>query len=90
MFFSHWINIFNTRDSKVRYIPILHIMQVAYNMGTEAVPQIPHHNKSLLYAIRKVQENQEGLKYYGIHRFLIYVDGVNLMSKNRHTMQTHT
>jgi hypothetical protein len=65
-------------------------MQVAYNMGTETVPQIQHHIKSLLYIIRKVQENKQGLKFYVIHRFMIYVDGVSLMSKNRNTIQTNT
>jgi hypothetical protein len=48
MYFSHWINIFNIRDSKIRYVPISHIKQVASNMGTEAVPPDPtSHQKSI-------------------------------------------
>jgi hypothetical protein len=35
-------------------------------------------NFTLAYTIRKVQENQVGLKLNGTHQFLVYVDDVNL------------
>jgi hypothetical protein len=34
------------------------------------------------YAIRKVQENQVGLKLNGIHQFLAYSDDLNLLGHN--------
>jgi hypothetical protein len=39
-------------------------------------------NIALEYAIRKVQENQVGLKVNGTHHLLAYVDDVNLLGDN--------
>jgi hypothetical protein len=43
-------------------------------------------NVALEYAIRKVQENQVGLKLNGTHQFLPYVDDVNLLGDNTDTI----
>jgi hypothetical protein len=41
-------------------------------------------------AIRKVQENQVGLKLNGTHQLLAYVDDVNLLGDNMDTIKKNT
>jgi hypothetical protein len=42
------------------------------------------------YAIRKVQENQAGLKLNGTHQVLAYADDVNLLGDNIDTINKNT
>jgi hypothetical protein len=47
-------------------------------------------NFALEYIIRKVQENQVGLKLIGTHQRLCYADDVNLLDDNIDTIKKNT
>jgi hypothetical protein len=47
-------------------------------------------NFVLEHAIKKVPENHEGLKLEGTHQLLVYVNDVNILGKNMHTIKKNT
>jgi hypothetical protein len=44
-------------------------------------------NTVLDYAIRRVQVNQDGLKFHGTQQLLVYVDDVNILDGSVQTIK---
>jgi hypothetical protein len=78
----------NETYSKVRiskHSPESFLIQNGLKQGYALSPLL--FNFSLKHTIRKVQENQVGLKLNGTHQLLAYADNVNLLGDNIDTIK---
>ncbi|KAJ4452267.1 hypothetical protein ANN_03785 [Periplaneta americana] len=78
-----WINLAQDRDRWRAYVSILSSYQSG--MTLKGFLRSPAE-----YAIRKVQDNREGLELNGLHQLLVYADDVNMLAENPQMIRENT
>ncbi|KAJ4427252.1 hypothetical protein ANN_24870 [Periplaneta americana] len=69
-------------------MPQLHEDKQGFLFQQDGAP--PHFHLEVQYAIRKVQDNRQGLELNGLHQLLVYADDVNMLGENTQTIRENT
>jgi hypothetical protein len=71
-----------------KHLSDMFLVRIGVKQGDALMPLL--FNFALDCTIRRVQENQDGLKLNGIHQILVYAYDVNMLGRSVHAIEKNT